>query len=230
MFCVPARFLYQGLSVGTRKAEVVNSLTMKITANESDINDIFDNSCYHHQCIAKSSVYCTICNALMMITGVIETFAICRWYRFHWPWFSLLSFSFELKNERREKMCFCVDRSNHRIKSNFVAFKMKNATAYEQNIWRVISANATVLAHFGYYTDEKESIVQIFWGSYFQRLTTFIQKFCFVDIVWNHLTCTLCLKSARSGAAKATPLPLQQLTRKAVGWLETRLLYTNNNA
>jgi len=25
----------------------------------------------------------------MMITGVIETFAICRWYRFHWPWFSL---------------------------------------------------------------------------------------------------------------------------------------------
>jgi len=25
----------------------------------------------------------------MMATGVIETFAICRWYRFHWPWFSL---------------------------------------------------------------------------------------------------------------------------------------------
>jgi len=25
----------------------------------------------------------------MMIIGVIETFAICRWYRFHWPWFSL---------------------------------------------------------------------------------------------------------------------------------------------
>jgi len=25
----------------------------------------------------------------MMITGVIETFAICRWYRFHWPWFTL---------------------------------------------------------------------------------------------------------------------------------------------
>ena len=24
-----------------------------------------------------------------MITGVMETFAICRWYRFHWPWFSL---------------------------------------------------------------------------------------------------------------------------------------------
>jgi len=24
----------------------------------------------------------------MMITGVIETFTICRWFRFHWPWFS----------------------------------------------------------------------------------------------------------------------------------------------
>jgi len=23
-----------------------------------------------------------------MIPGVIETFAICRLYRFHWPWFS----------------------------------------------------------------------------------------------------------------------------------------------
>jgi len=32
----------------------------------------------------------SICSALMMmITGVIETFAICRWYRFHWPWFSI---------------------------------------------------------------------------------------------------------------------------------------------
>ena len=30
----------------------------------------------------------SICNALMMITGVIETFTICRWFRFHWPWFS----------------------------------------------------------------------------------------------------------------------------------------------
>jgi len=30
-----------------------------------------------------------ICNALMMmITGVIETIAMCHWYRFHWPWFS----------------------------------------------------------------------------------------------------------------------------------------------
>jgi len=24
-----------------------------------------------------------------MTTVVVETFAICRWYRFHWPWFSL---------------------------------------------------------------------------------------------------------------------------------------------
>ena len=31
----------------------------------------------------------SICNALMMITGVIETFAICRLYRFLWPWFPL---------------------------------------------------------------------------------------------------------------------------------------------
>jgi len=38
----------------------------------------------------------SICNVLMMITGVIETFAICRLYRFHWPWFSL-------QNERRDE-------------------------------------------------------------------------------------------------------------------------------
>jgi len=41
----------------------------------------------------------SICNALMMITGVVKTFPICRWYRFHWPWFGLfvyqsLQFSF----------------------------------------------------------------------------------------------------------------------------------------
>jgi len=40
---------------------VLNSLIMKITANEDDINDILQ-----------------ICNAPMMITGVIEKFAICR--------------------------------------------------------------------------------------------------------------------------------------------------------
>jgi len=26
-----------------------------------------------------------ICSALIMIAGVIETFAICHLYRFHWP-------------------------------------------------------------------------------------------------------------------------------------------------
>ena len=39
--------------------------------------------------IVNVSITPVICNALMMITGVIETFAICRLYRFHWPWFSL---------------------------------------------------------------------------------------------------------------------------------------------
>jgi len=33
-----------------------------------------------------------IWNALMMITGVMETFVICCWYRFDWPWFSLWNF------------------------------------------------------------------------------------------------------------------------------------------
>jgi len=31
----------------------------------------------------------SICNALMVITGVMETLAICRLYCFHWPWFLL---------------------------------------------------------------------------------------------------------------------------------------------
>jgi len=31
----------------------------------------------------------SICNALMKITRVIKTFAICHWYHFHQPWFSL---------------------------------------------------------------------------------------------------------------------------------------------
>ena len=30
-----------------------------------------------------------ICNVLVMISGVIETFAKCHSYRFLWPWFSL---------------------------------------------------------------------------------------------------------------------------------------------
>jgi len=29
------------------------------------------------------------CYALMMITGVIETFAICHLYRLLWPWYLL---------------------------------------------------------------------------------------------------------------------------------------------
>jgi len=43
---------------------------MTITVNESDTNDILQTVRY-------------ICNALMMITRVIETFAICHFYRFH---------------------------------------------------------------------------------------------------------------------------------------------------
>jgi len=59
----------------------------------------FDNSCYHHQCIANHAnhyLQCTdgdnksyrnksIWNALMMVTRVIKMFAICCFYRFHWP-------------------------------------------------------------------------------------------------------------------------------------------------
>jgi len=45
---------------GTRKAEVLNSLITKITATENDINNILQ-----------------IRNTLTIITGVIETFAIC---------------------------------------------------------------------------------------------------------------------------------------------------------
>jgi len=29
----------------------------------------------------------SICNGLMIKTGVNETYAICRLYRFLWPWF-----------------------------------------------------------------------------------------------------------------------------------------------
>ena len=60
----------------------------------------------------------------------------------------LNSFSFQLKNERREKkkMSFCAGWNNRRRKSNFVVFEKRNASAYQQNVWRVISAYATVLA------------------------------------------------------------------------------------
>jgi len=33
--------------------------------------------------------YICQCYALMMITGVIETFAICHLYHFLWPWYPL---------------------------------------------------------------------------------------------------------------------------------------------
>ena len=46
---------------------------------------VFNKNLQHDHCSS-------ICNALIMITGVMETFAICRLYRFHWPWFSLLGY------------------------------------------------------------------------------------------------------------------------------------------
>jgi len=71
----------------TRKAEALNSLLMKTTAKENNINDILQTFLTDHKNLQQD--HCSsICNALMMITGVIETFAKCR-YRFHWPWFSL---------------------------------------------------------------------------------------------------------------------------------------------
>jgi len=53
-------------------------------------------------------------------------------------------FSWKMKNE--EKMSSCIDLNSHRSKWNFVAFEKKNATAYEQNVWHVISKIAIVLA------------------------------------------------------------------------------------
>ena len=49
-------------------------------------------------------------------------------------------FSFQLKNERREKKkrLFSLTRKNHSRKSNFVAIEKRNATAYEQNVWRAM--------------------------------------------------------------------------------------------
>jgi len=54
----------------TRKAEVLNSRVMKITANENDINDILQTFL---ELLLSSSVH-----MMMMISGVIETFAIWR--------------------------------------------------------------------------------------------------------------------------------------------------------
>ena len=61
---------------------------------------------------------------------------------------------------RKEQMTYCVDRINHRRKSNFLAFEKRNATAYEQNVWRVISTNATVLAD-DVYSEENFTMSEI---------------------------------------------------------------------
>jgi len=53
-------------AVGTRKAEVLNSLIINTTAKANDTTDIY-------------------CYAQKMITVVIETFARCQLYRLLWP-------------------------------------------------------------------------------------------------------------------------------------------------
>jgi len=40
----------------------------------------------------QSQIFVVTFKSAMMITGVIETSEICRWYRFHRPWFSLQGF------------------------------------------------------------------------------------------------------------------------------------------
>jgi len=50
-----------------------------------------------------------------------------------------------MKDEKR-KYALGVGQNNDEEKITFSAFEKRNATAYEQNIWRVISTNATVLA------------------------------------------------------------------------------------
>ena len=53
-------------------------------------SDVVVQSIRSHMTQLDTCPWCSsICNALMMITGVIETFAICCLYRFHWPCFSL---------------------------------------------------------------------------------------------------------------------------------------------
>ena len=49
-----------------------------------------------------------------------------------------------MKDEK--KMSFCIDQNNRRWKSNFMVIEKKNATLYEQNVWYVMSINATVSA------------------------------------------------------------------------------------
>jgi len=41
-----------------------------------------------------------------------------------------------MKDEKRKMSC-CVGRKNHRRISNFIVFEKGNATACEQNVWRV---------------------------------------------------------------------------------------------
>jgi len=55
-------FTKQIIRIGTRKAEVLNSLIMKLTVNENDTNNILQT---------------------------VRSRNVCRLYRFHWPWFSL---------------------------------------------------------------------------------------------------------------------------------------------
>jgi len=61
--------------IGTRKAEVLNSLIINATAKANDTTDILQTFrfCYAY------------CYALKMITVVIETFARCQLYRLLWP-------------------------------------------------------------------------------------------------------------------------------------------------
>jgi len=64
--------LWNTTNIGTRKVEVLNSLRMKTTAEENDVNNIF----------ADVSV-------TPAASGVTETSAKCRFLRFLWPVFSL---------------------------------------------------------------------------------------------------------------------------------------------
>jgi len=55
----------------------------------------------------------SICNALMMITGAIKTFATCHLYRFHWPLFSSFLYFFvkklishyQVRRQRERQWC-----------------------------------------------------------------------------------------------------------------------------
>jgi len=66
----------QNFNMGTRIAEVLNRLIMKIRAKENDMNGLLQTFRY--------LLLSLICNALMMITGVMERSAKCRSYHFLW--------------------------------------------------------------------------------------------------------------------------------------------------